>query len=100
LETIMAKKARGKAASKARARKAKAKVRGKARKTSKARTASTARTKRKATAKRTARKKAPPKAETGIIATVTHAFETVRDTIKETAGLRNKMEQPGTSETQ
>ena len=98
----MAKKARRKAASKARARKAKAKakVRGKARKTSKARTASTARTKRKATAKRTARKKAPPKAETGIIATVTHAFETVRDTIKETAGLRNKMEQPGTSETQ
>jgi len=98
----MAKKARGKAASKARARKAKAKatVRGKARKTSKARTASTARTKRKATAKRTARKKAPPKAETGIIATVTHAFETVRDTIKETAGLRNKMEQPGTSESQ
>jgi hypothetical protein len=97
----MAKKVRRKPAAKAKAGRAKAKTRIKARAKPKARTKPKARakTRAKAAAKRSPRRTAPPKAQSGIIATVTNAFHTVTESIKETARLRNKMERPGESET-
>jgi hypothetical protein len=79
--------------SKAKTARAKTKVKARAR-TTKARP----RAAKKAAKRKTARR-ARPKAKTGIVAAVTGAFQTVADTFKETALLRNKMEPPGKSET-
>lgn len=54
---------------------------------------------RKAVAKRSPRRASRPKAQTGIIATVTGALHSATESIKETALLRNKLERPGESET-
>jgi len=59
----------------------------------------TTKAKHKAGKRAAKRRTARPKAKTGIVAAVTGAFQTVADTIKETALLRNRMEPPGKSET-
>ena len=84
----MAKKARKKSVAKAKkAKGAKAKTKTK--------------TKTKAKSKTSVRKKPARKAQRkGIAGRVAGAYHTVVDTIKETGALRDKMEPPGTSETE
>ncbi len=84
----MAKKARKKSVAKARkAKGAKAKTKTKI--------------KTKAKSKTPVRKKPARKAQPkGIAGRVAGAYHTVVDTIKETGALRDKMEPPGTSETE
>lgn len=45
-------------------------------------------------------RKARPKARKGIVARIAKAFHTIEETVQETQALRNKMEPPGTAETQ
>ena len=84
----MAKKARKKSVAKAKkAKGAKAKTKTK--------------TKTKAKSKTSVRKKPARKAQRkGIAGRVAGAYHTVVDTIKETGALRDKVEPPGTSETE
>ena len=97
----MAKKVRRKAAAKTKVRRAKAKTtktKAGVRAKPKAKAKSAARTK-KAVAKRKSPRTPRPKEQSGILATVTSAFQTVTDSIRDTALLRKKMQPPGTSET-
>jgi len=97
----MAKKARKKSASKARAGRSKAGAKTKVKSKSKTKVKAKRRTKmtRKAAARRNPRRTARPKKQSGIMATVANAFHNVTESIKDTATLRNKMERPGESET-
>ena len=87
-ETPMAKKARKKAGKKSKksAKKSAAKAKNKTKKKSPAKKANLARKKRRAAK--------------GLGAKVAGAYRAVVDTIKGTDQLRNKMEQPGTSESE
>ena len=84
----MAKTARKKSVAKAR------KAKGTKAKGAKAKTKTKIMTKAKS---KTSVRKAQPK---GIAGRVASAYHTVVDTIKDTGALRNKMEPPGTSETE
>jgi hypothetical protein len=90
----MAKKARKKSAAKAKkAKSAKAKTKTKVK--------TKAKSKSKARSKTPVRKKPARKAQPkGIAGRVAGAYHTVVDTIKETRAVRDKMEPPGTSETE
>lgn len=89
----MAKKARKKSVAKAK------KAKGAKAKGAKAKTKT--RTKTKAKSKTSVRKKPARKARPkGISGRVAGAYHAVVDTIKETGALRDKMEPPGTSETE
>jgi hypothetical protein len=99
----MAKKARKKAASKSKTKRAKAKtVRAKPKVKSKVarKTRLKARTKPKPRRKTAAkRKSAPPAPQAGIIAKMENAIHTVVDGIRETVALRDKMGRSATPET-
>jgi UDP-2,3-diacylglucosamine pyrophosphatase LpxH len=90
---VMAKKARKKSVAKAK------KAKGAKAKGAKAKTKTKVKTKAKS--KTSVRKKPARKAQPkGISGRVAGAYHTVVDTIKETGALRDKMEPPGTSETE